>query len=114
MSLKIEWHGDVVRKDLIVAVELCSFSIAKSVARTARNLAPVKSGALKRSIIAKKSKFKGGGAIIKAGGGDEYYASFIEFGRKNAAAHPFLRPALEKNRARAIRKIKKALRDKMK
>ena len=109
MTVKIEWNEDVVSAKLSAATNKSALDIAKFVEMAAKQLAPIKTGAMRRSIKAKKSKFKDGGAIVSAGGGQQYYATFIELGRKKAAAHPFLRPAVEKSRATAIRLIKTAL-----
>jgi len=107
----VNFRGDTVIKKLQSVVEAKSLEIAESVASNARALAPSKTGALRRSIKAKKSKFKNGGAIVTVGGGEQYYASFIEFGTSKMAATPFLRPAIEMSRAKAKRIIMSALKN---
>jgi len=106
MSMKIEWHGLVKLAELAATMDAAAAEVADKVASDARALAPVESGALRNSIKASSSRFKGGGALVKAGGGDQYYATFIELGTRKKTAHPFLRPAMEKNRSFALRRIK--------
>lgn len=54
-----------------------------------------RTGNLRGSITKVPSKFKNGGFVIMAGGGQEYYARFIEFGTKKMSPKPFMRPANE-------------------
>lgn len=90
-----------------------ALSIARNIAIDAKMLAPVDEGDLVMSVRAVKSKFKDGGAIVIAGGGSEYYASFIELGTKKKPAQPFLRPAAERNRSKAKRQVEVALKRKL-
>ena len=64
---------------------------AQMVERTAKQMVPVKTGTLKRSIthIIQKTK-----AII---GSNLNYAPWIEMGTTNQSAQPYLRPALMAN-----------------
>jgi HK97 gp10 family phage protein len=71
--------------------------IAKQVAIDARAGVKVITGALRKSIKAKKSKFEDGGAIVIA---TAPHAKLVEFGhggQNPAPPHPFLRKALDKN-----------------
>lgn len=54
-----------------------------------------RTGNLRGSIQKVSSKYKNGGFVIMAGGGQEYYSRFIEFGTKKMAPKPHMRPALE-------------------
>lgn len=107
----VKFSGDTVISNLRTVIEAKSLEVAESVASNARALAPAETGALRRSIKAKKSKFKNGGAVVIAGGGDEYYATFKELGTSKMAATPFLRPAIEMSRAKAKRLIMSALKN---
>lgn len=80
-------------------------AIAKEIAQDAKANGPFddKTGRLRKSIRAKKSKFEGGGWIIIMGGKGAMQAHLIEFGRKGAPAFPTLRPAKD----RAIRLAKR-------
>ena len=65
-------------------------------------------GNLRKSIKIKKSKFEGGGYIVKAGGRGAMQAWLVEHGHggpRPAPAHPYLKPALDKNIAFAKRKL---------
>ena len=59
-----------------------------------------KTGKLRKSIKKKKSKFEDGGYIVKAGGRGAMQAFLVEHGHGGphpAPAHPFLKPALDRN-----------------
>jgi HK97 gp10 family phage protein len=45
-------------------------------------------------------------AIITAGGGDQYYVTFLEYGTSKMKAFPFMRPALKDNRTEIKRIIR--------
>ena len=77
-----------------------SESIAKSIEADARNTTAFKdkTGKLRKSIRARKSRFEDGGWIVQA---RAPHAHLVEYGTQNMAAKPFLRPALEKNINRA-------------
>lgn len=47
---------------------------------------------------------------IYAGGGEAYYARFVEFGTQNMSAQPFFYPAYRMNRRRAKNRIRRAIR----
>ena len=108
--MKIEWND----KEVIAKIAAISGGVAEKgaemVAADARRMVPVKTGALKKSIRVSKSKFKDGGHIVSMGGGDQYYGSFVELGAAGKSAHPFLRPALARNKG----KIRKMFREAMK
>lgn len=94
-----------------------------------RRLAPVKSGQLRASIgwawveapagaavlAESETKSRGLRIVVYAGGDDDYafYARFVEFGTKNAKAHPFFFPAYrslrKRIRSRVHREMKKAI-----
>ena len=50
------------------------------------------------------------GALAVAGGGAVNYGHFVEFGTKFAAPHPFMFPAFQQSRTRAIRNSQRAMR----
>jgi len=65
-------------------------------------------GNLRKSIKVKKSKFEGGGYIVKAGGRGAMQSWLVEHGHGGphpAPAHPYLKPALDKNINFAKRKL---------
>jgi HK97 gp10 family phage protein len=65
------------------------------VQKTAKLLSPVDTGYLRRSIR-RKTDSKGNGAIGRVWTTTEY-AIYQEFGTSKMKAHPFMRPALERN-----------------
>ena len=73
---------------------------ARSVQDTAKMICPVKTGKARDSIKALKSKFTDGGYIVRGGGGDEYYFTYLELGSVNISPHAMLRKALNKNKRR--------------
>ena len=75
-----------------------------------------KSGRLRRSIKRRKSKFDGGGYMVKAGGKGAMQAWLIEHGHAGplkssprTPAHPFLKPALDRNIKSAIEKFNEGM-----
>lgn len=78
----------------------------KPIIREARALVPKDSGTLKKSIGAKKRRSKDKNIIhftvaplVKKGG---FYAHMVEFGTVKMKAHPFMRPAVEKQSSETI------------
>ena len=73
-------------------------TIAKEIAADAKAHGPFKdkTGRLRKSIKAKKSKFEDGGWIVIMGGKGARQAWLIEFGREGAPAFPTLRPAKDR------------------
>lgn len=76
----------------------------------------VPSGTLRKSISRKRLKGKkwadltGGGAFVGVSWtGDAFYGRFVEFGTKNMAAKPFLRPAFIQRQNDALDIIKQRL-----
>lgn len=73
---------------------------AKPVVQTAKDLAPVETGNLRRNIRANASVKRSGRGEANVGvTEDAFYGTIIETGTSTQAAQPFLRPALERNRA---------------
>ena len=102
---------DRVRTRILGAM---AFEMAKVAKRTARRLVPVRTGRLRRSIMAKRMVVRGPdgqkrkGARLKAGANWAAHASLIEYGfqsRSGSAVGPFpyIRPALERHHSRMIR-----------
>ena len=73
---------------------------ALMVERTAKQIVPVKTGALKRSITHQPLIPK---REVEVGSNLEY-APYVELGTRKMSARPYLRPALEANRE-AIRAL---------
>lgn len=94
---------------------------AEQVCDDMRRLVPVVSGDLKRSIgwtfgdapkgtvALASTQSRGLKVTIYAGGGEAFYARWIEFGRKSAPAHPFFYPAYRANKRRIKSQITRAL-----
>jgi HK97 gp10 family phage protein len=59
-----------------------------------------KPGSLRKSVKVVKSKFKGGGWLVKVGGHDTYYWFFVEYGTSKMAPQHFMRDALRDAKAR--------------
>lgn len=82
---------------------------AELVVATAKDRAPVDTGRLRDSIhIDEEAE----GTYVVAGDHEVFYGNMVEHGTVDAAAHPFLLPALEENRSAieaavtaAIRKV---------
>lgn len=87
---------------------------AREIRDEARRLVPVGPGPthLKDMIVVSKSvtrkgkrKKVKGGVVLGIKGAGRYYAHIIEFGRSNAGAQPFMRPALDNASQAALQKI---------
>ena len=95
-----------VRKRLLGAASL---EMAKVGLHTARRLVRVRTGRLKRSIVAKRKRVRGpggamqGGAVLRAGARWAAHATLIEYGTSRARAFPFVRPAVERHHRRMLR-----------
>lgn len=98
MSAEVQINTKEFEMELAVWLNENALEIAKNVARDARGKVKVKTGNLRKSIRAKKSKFEGGGAIVVA---SAPHAHLVEYGHKGAPAKPFLRPALDQTMAEA-------------
>lgn len=84
---------------------------ALQVRERARQLVPVDSGDLKRSIKARKPKGTKRGEIRREVGATEYYAHFVESGTKKIKAQPFLKPALDETTPKIVDRIGDAMVD---
>lgn len=71
----------------------------KIVVKKSKDIVPVKTGALKKSI---KSRLQGGKKVVI--GSDLVYAPFIELGTRFMRAQPYLRPALSRSK-RQVRDV---------
>jgi len=87
--------------------------------KRAKELVPVRTGRLKRSIgkvpLAEERGIVGGvirGWIVTYAVGDPeaYYGLFVELGTRHMSPQPFLQPAIEEQRARLGRDIKTGFR----
>lgn len=89
-----------------------SYEAAKVVAKRAKLLVPVATGALQRSIRAFKNRVRTGrrrsreflrGARVFAGGRGARHAVLIEYGTIRMAARPYLAPAVELTESRQLK-----------
>lgn len=94
---------------------------AQIIKKTAIENAAMDTGRLKNSIFVKRLTAKDfpnaqyivgvrSGKKLKKSDKDAFYWKFVEFGTKNIAAHPFLRPAFESRKEEAAEAIKTRLR----
>jgi len=90
--MKIISHKDrvIAEAERLSAIKLTRATLL--VERTAKQLCPVKTGTLKRSVFHKIEK------TIAYVGSNVSYAPFVEMGTRKWSGKPFLRPALEANR----------------
>lgn len=81
--------GEIVRKDAIERISK-------------------KTGAAAMTIKMEVGRMRDGTlyAVITAGGGDQYYVTFLEYGTSKMKARPFMRPALKDNRTEIKRIIR--------
>lgn len=88
---------------------------AKVIQAEAKRLAPVKTGRLKKEIKVRsgnRSRKRVNVNVLVDGekfeGGD-FYPAYVEYGTPTAEAHPYMRPAYEKEGANAARIIEKEI-----
>ena len=99
----VHWHSQALERKIDITNERLVKRIAQIMSRKAKQLCPVLTGNLKRSIRAdvqlKKGKAElvaGGDAGVAPGVGSPVeYAVFVELGTRHRAATPYLRPAVE-------------------
>ena len=93
---------------------------ATLVQKSAKTKVPVLTGTILRNIKKRKQRTRnkfnattGVGVISdrsgRGTGTDAFYWTFVEFGTSKMAAQPFIRPAFEENKQRAVNKIKDVL-----
>lgn len=82
-------------------------------ARRATALAPVLTGALKASIVVGRAKKTRTSATVAIGPGPHPQGVFQEFGTAHHAAQPFMRPAWDAHKHRALDEIVRALRERI-
>ncbi len=83
---------------------------SKPITAAIRRLAPVKTGALRKSVTSQKTNIRETSLLSRTIGFKKpgrFYAHLVEFGHmgpngKHVAAHPFVRPALDANAERSI------------
>ena len=95
------------------ALEEALEEIAEKIRDDAKDLAPVDTGSLRKSIRVEKegdlqvSVIAGGGGVINPRTGREVdYAGYVEFGTSKMSPQPYMQPALEKNRDEILRIVK--------
>ena len=93
-------------------------AVASDFAKSAKRLAPVDSGDLKKSIKVKKRRSKNRSYVRFTVGVDKtkfhvFYGHMIEFGTANIPAQPFMRPAFEQNKHSAVQKITHKIRQRL-
>ena len=89
---------------------------AKPILDEAKRRVPVLTGELRKSLkiraLKRNNKGRIGVVISTEKGffkGETFYGAFLEFGTKKMPAKPFIRPAFEANKARAVRIVEQAL-----
>lgn len=88
-------------------------AMAKPIVRRARELVPVRTGALKRSITTKLGRVKGGQRTIQIGfkRPTSARAHLTEYGTSHSPAQPFMRPALDTEAQTALSEMQRVLAD---
>ena len=130
-DFKMDWFGKEVLAKTRIVVAKVSKEVAGDVLEDAKAILKRKAkkttaDGLLSQMDVKKSKFDGGGHIIRCQGPGNwhkpFHASFVELGnvwihpygnksapKINLPAIPFMRPALRKNKSNANKKFRDAL-----
>lgn len=106
MGLEITVNSDPIRQladTLSPDVQRILEEVAEFIKERARQLAPVLTGQLRDSIDVLVQEW---GFLVVAGA---EYAQFVEFGKINTAAHPFLTPAIQEGAALLERRLRELL-----
>ncbi|MBL4730786.1 MAG: HK97 gp10 family phage protein [Sulfurimonas sp.] len=105
----LETIPDKVQKRILVGAVRAG---AKPIATEAKNLVPKDTGNLKKSIGVTKLKVRKKNLVFfqvsprSYGKHDGYYGLFLELGTSKMIAHPFMRPAFEKEGENSIIAVK--------
>ena len=120
--MTVEWHGQIVLKQLRASVEFAEKTSAERIEKEAIANCPVgewertgtgaktwkarKPGSLRDSIKARKSNYKDAGYIVSAGNPEVFYAHFVELGvpAHNIPKNSFMRRA-KKNEEKRFYKL---------
>jgi len=84
----VKWYGDEFQDKLAIHLEEALKDSAVAIELQAKELCPVRTGALQESI---DNKVEG---LVADIGSDIPYARYVEMGTRRKQAQPFLRPAL--------------------
>lgn len=120
VRVRVDGTGDLIRKlrkldDNMSAQALANATRAGAllIEGRAKELAPVRTGTLRRSIHTEIAESTPTHATVLVGT-DTFYAPFQEFGTRFMRAHPFLRPALDEMHGAAQKGIRASLADLLK
>ena len=121
-KIRVDWHGDIWLDAVEKKFGILEKATAEKVAKAAQALVPVDTGTLKQQIkvypskLLQSNKRRAGYLVIPQATGDydKFYAGHVELGlhkTRNMAAQPYMRPAVKKNRAQFMSKVKAILKD---
>jgi len=125
MTFTLDWDGVAVIREVDMTVQRVVKKGAAAVLKDAKRRCPTgDSKRLRDSGTVRKFKTKDAiGSYVSFGGGDAYYAPFVELGTPGTSykskyrkgpriaikKHPFLRPALKRNKRKILAKFDGAL-----
>jgi len=101
MPIRIKWYGDKILKDVHKQNRRLIQCVAHTIERSAKQICPVRTGTLERSIRSvvtpDKAQVVAGGAQGCAPGvaSPVEYAGYVELGTSRMSARPYMRPAIE-------------------
>lgn len=104
LQRKLSRMSDNVKGRNLAAATLAG---AMVIEQRAKELTPVRTGNLRRSIHSQLADSRPESASAKVGTNVEY-SPYVEYGTRRMSARPYLRPALDEKRAEARRVIKEA------
>ena len=95
--MSVKWFGKDIEKKVVNTAAANILKACLIVEGDAKRICPVDTGRLRSSITHEVDLFSG-----KVGSNVEY-AAYVELGTVKMAARPYLRPALEMNKAKILR-----------
>ncbi len=102
MAAKFKWYGDKLIREVGLKAFQGMERACLLVENDAKRFSPVDTGRLRASLTHEIERSKN--EVVGRVGTDVEYAVYVEYGTSNMSAQPYLRPALEKNRA-AIKRL---------
>jgi len=90
MATRIKWYGNQYTRGLYAHVDRKEAKYTDRLAEQVRRNAPVRTGRLRDSIVARKTKVMGYRVITTVP-----YSRFVEYGTSRMSAQPYFRPALK-------------------
>ena len=105
----VKFNGHQMTVNLDNATKAWLKAVGRKIKSRAKALCPVESGELRKSISMRIIRDGKGVQVVaghKKNRGPVFYARMVEFGTRRSRAHPFMRPAFEAVKSRAMEMLR--------